>query len=582
MKKALLKVGYSCNSRCVFCHSSPLRRHADLSTATLKARVGLAARRGAGMVVFSGGEPTIRRDILELAGHAQSLGLATGLITNGRRFLYPAFGRELRSLGLSFVYMSFHSVRPKAHELTTRTDSFRQTVAALRNLAALGVELTVNVVVTRRNIAELREIVDFLAGFKPAMIKLSVLEPKGAALDAPELEPPLERTAAAIGAALRHGRARHPGQRFGCEGLTPCLLEDFDALNDDLLTRGFTLFQESFERAFASPDHLNRGKAPACFDCSRLEDCPGVFTGYLGRAEPAPVKAQVRPRSNSFVYVGAGRTLPLPREARKCPGRGEDARTIYIGGKGGATAWRTLTRDFSEAEISRIRGLGQLYAASRGRHEDLDYARDLVKLEVARLCARCPDRGGCSRLYEPSASRVFEPLEERLRGLVRGLRGDVLEVGCGAVRFRKEVEAGVRAGRMTYLGVDPELPADSERPGLSLRRLGIEEFSAPDASFDHVLLLRSYNHLREPSRVFPELRRMLRPGGRLVVVDGTAFGLALERAPRQAGPDGFHHYRNHTSRQAREMLEALGLRAVREVPVVPRGGSEWLLELRKS
>jgi ubiquinone/menaquinone biosynthesis C-methylase UbiE len=134
---------------------------------------------------------------------------------------------------------------------------------------------------------------------------------------------------------------------------------------------------------------------------------------------------------------------------------------------------------------------------------------------------------------------------------------------------------------MTYIGIDPEL---SERPvprGMILRRCRLEDFETPDASFDHILLLRSYNHLRLPSVLFPKLRRMLKPRGRLTVVDGVAFGLLLTDKPEEAGPGSFQHFRNHTSGQARALLESSGFRAVREIPVTAEGGSEWLLELGK-
>ena len=165
--------------------------------------------------------------------------------------------------------------------------------------------------------------------------------------------------------------------------------------------------------------------------------------------------------------------------------------------------------------------------------------------------------------------------------LVRGLRGDVLEVGCGAVRFMDIIAARARAGELRYVGIDPKLPRLRAPGGMRLLRLSIEGFDAPQSSFDHVLILRSYNHIRLPSVAFPKLRRWLRPGGRLTVVDGSAYGLVLTRPPGPARPGEFQHFRNHTSRQARAMLEDFGFAVVRETPVRPAGCNEWLLELKR-
>ena len=232
------------------------------------------------MIVFSGGEPTIRKDIRELVRVIQESGLKTGLITNGRRFSYPGFGQELATLGFCFAYVSFHSPRREKHALSARTDSLPEVLAAIENLVRLQVQVTVNTVVTRDNITDLEDLVDMLAQRRPDKIKLSVLEPKGAALEDPGLAPALGESARAMGSALRYGRDRYPHLRFGCEGLPPCLLEDFETLNDDLIADGFVLFQEAFEKDFSPPDYKNRSKPRTCLKCAHFERCPGIFTGY--------------------------------------------------------------------------------------------------------------------------------------------------------------------------------------------------------------------------------------------------------------------------------------------------------------
>ena len=539
-----------------------------------------AQGKGAQMVVLSGGEPTLRGDLPALFRFARAHGLQTGLVTNGRRFVYPGFAAELVSLGLSFVYLSFHSQSRRTHALSARTDSLPETLGALARLIGLGVPVTVNTVVTRHNIADLPAIVDRLAALRPAKIKLSALEPKGAALDDAGLCPPLEAAASAITAAVRRGRARYPGQRFGCEGLPPCLLPGFAALNDDLPADGFILFREAFETRFFPPDYHNRAKAAVCFDCALCESCPGVFQGYLERPQPPALRPVVRPGSNSFVFAKTGASLPLPAGPRRCPAGAAPADTVFLASRGRLWAYRTAPADFSPAEIAATVRLGQLYTTRRGKHMALHHGRDLIKLRPAASCSACARRDGCSRILRPSPQNVFAPLESILERIVRGLRGDVLEVGCGAVRFLMILAAAARAGRLRYTGIDPELPKKRVPAGMRLVQSDIESFSAPDASFDHILVLRSYDHIRLPSVAFPKLRRLLRPGGRLTVVDGTAFGLLLPRTPPNARPGEFQHYRNHDSRQARVLLEAFGFKVTREIPVEPAGGNEWLLEAK--
>jgi len=557
----------------------------DLTSAEVRRRMVRAQALGARMIVLSGGEPTIREDIVDLVRFAHGRGLKTGLITNGRRFVYPDFAARLRALGLCFAYVSFHSHSRRAHELSARTDSFRELLAALRRLVGLGVAVTVNTVVTRNNIGGLRAAADLLAGLRPAKIKFSALEPKGAALDDPALTPSLKASARAIAGVLRYGRSRHPGQAFGCEGLPPCLLPDYETLNDDLVTNGFTLFQEAAETGFSAPDTRNRAKALVCFDCARFATCPGVYRGYLAAAS-LPLKPELRRRSNSFVFAPSGRSLTAPGRPQACPFQGRRARPgvrrLFLAAGGRWQPCAAAPADFTAAEADQVLALGQLYTARGGRHQDLDCGRDLVKLRPAPGCRGCPDRGACLGVYEAGARDAFAPLESEARRLVGRLRGAVLEVGCGAVRFGDLLSARARAGRLRYVGLDPRLPAAPSRPGLRLVRGDIEGFDAPEASFDHVLLLRSYDHIRLPSVAFPRIRRLLRPGGRLSVVDGCAYALVLPRRPPPAEPAELQHYRNHTSQEARSLLEAFGFSLVREVPVRPSGCNEWLLVMRKA
>ena len=533
------------------------------------------------MVVFSGGEPTIRRDIAELARFAHGCGLKTGVVTNGRRFVYPGFARELYARGLRFAYVSFHSPSRKTHEISTRTDTLHEVLGAVGNLVKAGVSVTVNTVVTNHNIGELALAVDHLSRLNPYKIKFSILEPKGAALDDAALAPSLKASAEAISSAIRYGRSKYPGARFGCEGLTPCLLEDFETLNDDLIANKFSFFQEAFEKVLAVPDYRNRLKSKACFDCAWFERCPGIFSGYWPMRPPPPIRPEIRSRANSFVFVKRAGSLPAPARHGACPCRASGVRTVFLAEKGRLRAYRTSTSDFSDEEIAETLALGQIYLPRGGRHRGLDYGRDLVKLRPSPLCSSCPAERGCSRVYETAPGDVFAPLEAAVERLVRRLRGDVLEVGCGGIRFRGIIESLARAGKLRYVGIDPEPFRVPPARGMTLRQEAIEDFKAPDASFDHVMILRSYNHIRRPSEAFPKIRRLLRPGGTLSVVDGVAFGLLLPGRPERAGSGEFQHFRNHASGQARRLLESFGFRAVGERPVRPAGCSEWLLTLKK-
>lgn len=115
----------------------------------------------------------------------------------------------------------------------------------------------------------------------------------------------------------------------------------------------------------------------------------------------------------------------------------------------------------------------------------------------------------------------YDPLAE----ILGGLRGRVLDVGGGngVVRQYLAEPAG-------YVVVDPSpewlrgdwLKLAESFPALLSPLtfvLGVgERLPFADASFDAVLALFSINHMAEPERLVPEARRVLRPGGRLLIV----------------------------------------------------------------
>ena len=60
-----IRLGYRCNARCGFCYykESLTSTRDEPSTEQVKARLRIMRRAGASEVEFTGGEPTIRRDL---------------------------------------------------------------------------------------------------------------------------------------------------------------------------------------------------------------------------------------------------------------------------------------------------------------------------------------------------------------------------------------------------------------------------------------------------------------------------------------------------------------------------------------
>lgn len=165
--KLILLLTHRCPVRCEFCstHRWAEARPRELSVEELEARIAEAAAWGIRDVLFSGGEPLLRRaDVLRLTRFARSLELVPTIITSG------AIGGEdtiggLVDAGMASFMVSMDGDRAATHDrLRGRAGSFdealtwvRRAIACRERLAAPSPPYTVYVqtVVTRDNVGEL-------------------------------------------------------------------------------------------------------------------------------------------------------------------------------------------------------------------------------------------------------------------------------------------------------------------------------------------------------------------------------------------------------------------------------------------
>jgi SAM-dependent methyltransferase len=101
--------------------------------------------------------------------------------------------------------------------------------------------------------------------------------------------------------------------------------------------------------------------------------------------------------------------------------------------------------------------------------------------------------------------------------------GRLLDIGCGA--GRQMALMGALGWAVEGVDFDPEAVATARASGLVVRQGSLAEQLYPDASFDAVLLSHVIEHVHEPLPLLREIRRILRPGGRLVVLTPNAGGL---------------------------------------------------------
>lgn len=155
-KKLDLMLGYECNLNCIFCYAAEKRgKIKPLKTEEAKARMHEAIERGATIIDFNGGEPTIRKDIIELVEYAKELGFKQiAITTNGQMFRYPEFTKRIIEAGLNHVVVSIHGHKPWLHDIHTRVKgSFKNLLIGIKNLREFFPEIYIssNTVITKVN-----------------------------------------------------------------------------------------------------------------------------------------------------------------------------------------------------------------------------------------------------------------------------------------------------------------------------------------------------------------------------------------------------------------------------------------------
>jgi MoaA/NifB/PqqE/SkfB family radical SAM enzyme len=125
-------------------------------------------------VCFTGGEPTLRDDLVALVQYAEDQGLVTGLLTDGRRLQEQAYLDELLLAGLDHLQITLASHQPAVHDrIVGRTGAWQETDAGLRNALAGDIYVVVHVVVTPANADSVVATVDYLAGLGVPAVALS-------------------------------------------------------------------------------------------------------------------------------------------------------------------------------------------------------------------------------------------------------------------------------------------------------------------------------------------------------------------------------------------------------------------------
>jgi radical SAM protein with 4Fe4S-binding SPASM domain len=151
-----------CNLKCVHCYndSGPGRDSNEPTTEEAKAILNDLAQFGVPSVLFSGGEPLLRRDLFELIACAGQSGLRTVISTNGT-LIDTGVAKKIKQQGVSYVGISLDGIGRTNDEFRGVEGAFEKAVKGIRNCQDAGLRVGLRLTLTGINIRELERLFDF-------------------------------------------------------------------------------------------------------------------------------------------------------------------------------------------------------------------------------------------------------------------------------------------------------------------------------------------------------------------------------------------------------------------------------------
>lgn len=141
---------WNCNQQCIHCYAAgqELSEEAELTTKDWKRIIDSCKRNKIPQITFTGGEPTMREDLLELIDYSRWF--VTRLNTNGIK-LTEEFCKKLYDCSLDSVQITFYSKNEDIHNQLVGAKQYENTVAGIKNALKAGLSVSINTPLCKLN-----------------------------------------------------------------------------------------------------------------------------------------------------------------------------------------------------------------------------------------------------------------------------------------------------------------------------------------------------------------------------------------------------------------------------------------------
>ncbi len=281
MRTQQLFTNHRCNQSCVFC---TFRRETDdlraIAPAALLAGLDRALADGARSIVFTGGEPTMRRDLAELVGRARARGAEEIVVETNATLVDLPLATALVAAGMTVARVHLPRATPSLDDLTRDPGGFERARYGLAALREAGAPIEISVTVVRSTVPDLACIPATARAWLGDSLRRVLVRVPDESPDPHELLTHGE-AADAILPLVQACRAEGVTVQLGRKGPPPCAFPARDRPHHlYALQRG-----GAADEGFRQPDD--------CAACVVREICPGLSAAYLARhpdARVAPIR----------------------------------------------------------------------------------------------------------------------------------------------------------------------------------------------------------------------------------------------------------------------------------------------------
>ena len=152
-----------CNLKCVHCyaHAKDEFFENELSFEEGKTLIDDLAGFGVPVLLFSGGEPLVRKDLPDLAAYAVEKGMRAVISTNGT-LITKKMARTLKEIGLSYVGISLDGMETINDRFRGVRGAFNKAMQGIRNSQEAGIKVGLRFTINKANVQEIPSIFDLL------------------------------------------------------------------------------------------------------------------------------------------------------------------------------------------------------------------------------------------------------------------------------------------------------------------------------------------------------------------------------------------------------------------------------------